>query len=395
MLINCPECELQVSDKALSCPHCGYPLKPEKISRTRKSSKRQRLPNGFGQISEIKNKQLSKPFRAMVTTGKNQFGKPICKLLQPQAYFATYNEAYAALVEYNRNPYDFDEGISFKELYERWHEDKKNSISYAMSSLYERTFKLCSMVYEQPIRNIRQRHIKACMDTVDSPRIKSNIKMLFNQLFDYATEYELIDVNYSRNFKIPKEISKTVKKTEHSHISYTDEEMRLLWESDEYLAMLVLIQCYSGWRPGEMANLRVDDVSVSEWTMKGGMKTEAGIDRIVPVHPKIRPLVLQCYSEAKRLDSEYLFNFPLSNKTVKLTINSYTYQMKKLVSKLGLNPDHRPHDGRKQFVTMAKRAGVDEYAIKYLVGHVIADITEKVYTDRDLNWLRSELEKIK
>lgn len=27
MLITCPECELQVSDKAYTCPHCGYPLK--------------------------------------------------------------------------------------------------------------------------------------------------------------------------------------------------------------------------------------------------------------------------------------------------------------------------------------------------------------------------------
>ena len=27
MLIICPECELQVSDKAINCPHCGYPMK--------------------------------------------------------------------------------------------------------------------------------------------------------------------------------------------------------------------------------------------------------------------------------------------------------------------------------------------------------------------------------
>ena len=25
-LINCPECEKQVSDKAVSCPNCGYPI---------------------------------------------------------------------------------------------------------------------------------------------------------------------------------------------------------------------------------------------------------------------------------------------------------------------------------------------------------------------------------
>ena len=33
MLIKCPECELQVSDKALSCPHCGNPLKSEVKNR--------------------------------------------------------------------------------------------------------------------------------------------------------------------------------------------------------------------------------------------------------------------------------------------------------------------------------------------------------------------------
>lgn len=26
-LIECPECKEKVSDKAISCPHCGYPLK--------------------------------------------------------------------------------------------------------------------------------------------------------------------------------------------------------------------------------------------------------------------------------------------------------------------------------------------------------------------------------
>ncbi len=60
-----------------------------------------------------------------------------------------------------------------------------------------------------------------------------------------------------------------------------------------------------------------------------------------------------------------------------------------------LNPDHRPHDGRKHFVTKCKDAKVDEYAIKYMVGHKISDITEKVYTAREFEWLRTEIEKIK
>ena len=58
-------------------------------------------------------------------------------------------------------------------------------------------------------------------------------------------------------------------------------------------------------------------------------------------------------------------------------------------------PRHRPHDGRNHFITQAKKYGVDEYAIKYIVGHAINDITEKVYTTRKEEWLISEMQKIK
>ena len=61
---------------------------------------------------------------------------------------------------------------------------------------------------------------------------------------------------------------------------------------------------------------------------------------------------------------------------------------------LKLNPEHRPHDPRKHFSTMAKKYKVDEYALKYMIGHKIEDITEKVYTQRDAGWLKEEIEKI-
>ena len=65
-LIKCPECQLQVSDKAITCPHCGYPLDTKVIKQQqRKTNKRKRLPNGFGTISELKNQNLRKPFRVI------------------------------------------------------------------------------------------------------------------------------------------------------------------------------------------------------------------------------------------------------------------------------------------------------------------------------------------
>ena len=167
MLIKCPECELQVSDKATFCPHCGYPMQPDVRPRKprSKNNKRRRLPNGFGQISEIKNRNLRNPFRAMVTVGKTPEGKPICKPLKPESYFPTYNDAYAALVEYNKNPYDLEPAITAKELYEKWTEEyfktlKNDSSARAVDSAWA----YCSSVYDMRVIDIRARHVKGCMD---------------------------------------------------------------------------------------------------------------------------------------------------------------------------------------------------------------------------------------
>jgi len=78
-----------------------------------------------------------------------------------------------------------------------------------------------------------------------------------------------------------------------------------------------------------------------------------------------------------------------------LNYERYKHAFSKVISKLKLNPDHRAHDPRKHFVTAAKNAKMDEYAIKYIVGHEIDDVTEKIYTDRNIDWLKTEIEKIK
>ena len=77
-----------------------------------------------------------------------------------------------------------------------------------------------------------------------------------------------------------------------------------------------------------------------------------------------------------------------------LNYQQYYYAFGKVIKELGLSESHRPHDPRKQFVTMALKAGADPMAVKLMVGHKINDVTEKSYTDRDIEWLRSDIEKI-
>ena len=409
MLIICPECELQVSDKAINCPHCGYPMKSK--SKYKRSTKKKRLPNGFGQITEIKGRNLRNPFRASVTIGKKENGRPITKILKPQGYFRTYNDAYTALVEYNKNPYDLDSDITVNELYHEWsktHFETLESISSARN--IESAWKYCSDVYNMRVKDLRGRHIKGCMEngTIEckgkihypTANIKSNIKSIFNQMLDYAVEYEIVERNFARTFNISDEIIKEVRHVKKEHITFTEDEMTILWNhlNDSKYVQIILFQCYSGWRPQELGQLKLSNIDLDNDIMIGGMKTTAGTNRIVPIHAKIKEIVKTLYSEALELGSEYLINCTDAKNhqtSYKLTYEKYMHRYKKIIKSLKLNPEHRPHDPRKHFITIAKKYNVDEYAIKYIVGHAINDITEKVYTERQVDWLKSEIGKIK
>lgn len=411
MLIKCPECSLQISDKALSCPHCGCPMQPNiKPKRSRKSNKRRRLPNGFGQISEIKGRNLRKPFRAMVTVGKTDKGRPICKPLKPESFFETYNDAYNALVEYNRSPYDLNPSKTVRELYEEWSEkyfprlDAESSIRGIKSS-----WNYCTEIYDMRVMDVRARHVRGCVEegyVMDggekryaSNNTKNRIKSTLNLMFDYAVEYEYVDRNYARDVKMADSLQKESSGNSSKHMSFTDDEMIKIWESVNTILYtdVVLIQCYSGWRPTELVELRLEDVDLDGWTMTGGIKSDAGINRKVPIHEKIKGLVEKKYHEAIELGSEYLINCidrRSENDMLNFSYKKYSNRFAGVIAELELNEKHRPHDPRKHFVTMAKKYGVDEYAIKRLIGHEIDDLTERVYTDRDIEWLRDEISKI-
>lgn len=379
MLIKCPECKLQVSDKAAFCPHCGYPFKPTQL---RPSTKRKRLPNGFGQISFLKGQNLRKPYRAMVTVGKTEEGRPISKLLRPEAYFKTYNEAYEALMEYHKDPYRISSKTTMAELFDLWGRDFKQSHAWYKS--LKTGWQYCFQIYNIEVRFIRVRHIKACLEngtnngklpTLASQRL---IRSLLISMLDYAMEYELVDHNYAKDVNMSTVAEVNTDKKKVAHRSFTNEQINELWKiSQDDLAAMILVQCYTGMRPQEITAIERDKTNITDWYLIGGMKTKNGKDRTIPIHEKIRPIILRFYER----NDKYLF-----------PIHSYRMYHKRFKT---LFPDNLPHDPRKTFVTNAKKYKVDDFAIKRIVGHSLQDVTEEAYTERDLDWLHEELKKIK
>lgn len=330
----------------------------------------------------------------MVNDGINpETGRPISRILKPNGYFETYNEAYAALVEYNKSPYDLDlTKITLYDVFMEWKEEYFKSISLSSIQTHMSSWNWCDELKGVPIRNIKARHIRKCLDDCTKESMKMKVKNLLCLVFDYAVENEYVDKNYARDLKY-----KIDEKVQNEHKAFTEEEMNTLWKAvlHERYIDTILIQCYTGFRPQELGNIKIEDVDLESGFIRGGMKTEAGKNRLVPIHEKIKGLVRMKYRVAKSIGSDYLINYPKKDdqNDTKMTYNRYSWFFSEAMKSVGFE-GHRAHDPRKTFVTMAAKYNVDRYAIKMIVGHAITDVTEKVYTERDPEWLKEEINKI-
>lgn len=131
---------------------------------------------------------------------------------------------------------------------------------------------------------------------------------------------------------------------------------------------------------------------MNDKTIRGGLKTDAGKDRLVPIHPRIEELIKKNYDNAIVMKLDALFNDENGQQGTHLTYDKYRGRFNKVMKRFKMI--HRPHDTRHTFITLAKRSNVDEYILKLIAGHTINDVTESVYTHRTLEDMRNEILKI-
>ena len=396
-LLKCPECRHDVSDKALTCPNCGYPMNMPSSTKPRiRNGKPTKLPNGYGTIYKMSGKR-SRPYRAMKTdkwiidpvTGKSK------QIRSTIGYYQSREDAMIALANYNENPYDIKaDSITFSEVYEKWSENYFPTLSNPSSvRTVTAAYAYCNGLYDMRMKDIKVSHLEGTiLNAQVGDSTKSRIKSLFNMMYKYAVAHDIVEKDYaSVMFANGNPIKRSRTK---EVIPFSQEEIFLLWDNLDSIAFadMILIGIYSGWRPQELAILKVADINIKVGTMLGGLKTDAGKNRIVPIHPLIRPLIENRMKEATSMQSEFLFNDANGQQGTYMTYDKYRKRFEKVMKYLKLT--HRPHETRHTFITKAKACNVDEYILKLIVGHAIDDITEKVYTHRTIDQLRAEMEKI-
>lgn len=345
-----------------------------------------RNPNGYGSVVRLSGNRRN-PFEVRVNTRLNEWGYPVYDVL---GRFPERSTAAIALAKYNESPYDLNiDKITFAEVYEKWYTQKyiNGKRKYSKSSIgcTKGAYRKCESLHNRIFKDIRTAEMQAILDDYTlSHAYMEHIKNLFNQMYAYALENDIVQKDYSHFAKITKP------EDDEKGVPFTREEIKLLWEHVDTVPFVdtVLIYIYSGWRCAELLTMPVADIDIQEWTFKGGLKTAASKNRIVPIHTLIRPYV------AKRLSEGH--NSLIANNGRPLTYETaYLPLFKNALLQSGISVPHTPHDCRHTFTSLLDSAGANEVCIDRLVGHASKSITKKTYTHKDIEELRAAVELIK
>lgn len=150
----------------------------------------------------------------------------------------------------------------------------------------------------------------------------------------------------------------------------------------------VLILLYTGLRVSEMLQIEKKNINLRQRFIRiTKSKTSSGI-RIVPIHPKIMPFILNRLSNP----GDFLICDSSGNPYNYTRYRSSVWnKAMKLIN--GLN--HTPHDTRHTVATLLDNAGANETSKRKILGHAGGDITERVYTHKGLRQLRKCIELLK
>ncbi len=341
-----------------------------------------RNPNSCGTVYKLQGRRR-RPWIARVTTGFSPEGKQIWQTI---GYFVTKIEGMDALALHRINPVSPKANITLGELYEEWSDVKYKYISKATIDNYKASWKHLSKYENLKFKDLRTAHLQTVIDQCHkngmSRSTLEKIRTVAVMLYNYALENDIINKNYAKFIKLPK-IEKVEKKR------FSDLEIKKIEGAADTLpwADTILIMIYTGMRISEMLGLTKFNLDLDGGLITGGIKTEAGKNRVIPIHPKILKYIKQHYNK----NNDTLI---CDKNGKKISAKRYrdkmyhpaleTLEIRKLT----------PHACRHTFGSLMAEAGVETTSIQRIIGHSDYSTTANIYTHLEIETLKKAMNKI-
>ena len=347
-------------------------------------------PNGYGTVYKLSGHRR-KPWCA-VGPAKRDGSRMKREII---GYFETRKDAMLALSQWHIAPPAAKADMTLRDLREEWMLVKYQNLDKSTRDGYNAAWKNLVSLYDRRVADIRTGEFQTIIDGLSASYSKLHqIKVLCTQLENYAMQNDVINKNYASYMVLPK--NDTPQKE-----AFTDLEVKKIEKGAADgvpYADLILILCYTGWRITEFLELTPFSYDPVECTLRGGLKTDAGRNRIVPIHPKIQPYVDRwlakggptIFCREKTVGKQ-------GNKHIELIPYTANYFRDRCyypaLEQLGVRK-LTPHATRHTFVSMEHRAGADKLTVKRIVGHASGDVTDKIYTHVEIDELRKAVEML-
>lgn len=373
--MKCIKCHQTIPEGSIYCNFCG---------KKQVTQKKQKSRSRKGQGSVIYRKDRNK-YMARVTNN----GKTITV-----GHYMSETEAWAAvnkaLCEYVTDSYNW----TVKDCYDHWSENHYQSISKSGEGSYKNAWRYFTPIKNMKMRDVKTSHLQKCVDLGAekfSRPICEKIKSLASQLCKFAMQEDLINKNYAQFLKLPP-------MQESETQPFSDEDIKILLKNDsDDTVKIILILIYTGFRPTEFFNVEIKNIDIEKWFVRGGAKTDAGRNRIVPISPKIQGYVKYFYTKAKLKGQKYLI---VNSRGNKLDINNFRNRyFYKTLENLGILEDENdrhltPYSTRHTFATLCDRANIDDNLLIKMIGHTTKKTTDKFYIHKTEEDMQKAIEAI-
>lgn len=346
--------------------------------------------NGTGSVVKLSGARR-RPYAVRISV-RDEHGRVVQKTL---SYHAKAQEAQAALDEYNRlkatgaAPAADKLSATVGDVFEGWKAREYRKLKPASISSHNAAWnKRVSRLAARKIREVTLDDWQSILDADEDAGLSqssiNNDALLIKALCSYAMERDIIGKDYSCYLDIP---SVGAKRPRDALSDLQVAQLSQMAADGIPWADTALMLCYTGFRVSEFLQLTPFSYHTEDGGyLQGGLKTDAGKNRIVPVHPKIRPYLMTWLTKGGRTIICTTDGGPISPER-------YRENFRVIAHQLGA-PEATPHWCRHTFATMLHNAQADPLTVKWLLGHSTkSDITAH-YTHETIETLRAAVERL-